>query len=180
VISDDELLEKLRELPPEGREPDWHEFGRDLREAIDRDQRGVWGWLRRWWKPAFGLSLACAAAAIVLVVHHGEDVPVATATIAHYSPPVPVPVPVPAAHPEAPLALGSAGTIPADDLDDDAVDNVHAALGADADGLDDDDDLADEDGLVPDLSLDWVDDLDDAQMDRVEKTLAQADHHHAG
>jgi hypothetical protein len=171
------LLGRLRELPPDGDEPAWDEFARTLRGRIDDAQPGpVRRWLDRWWKPAFGLGLVAAAAAVVIVARHQQpaDAPADPPRTAARAPdagvaPLPVPGPDLAAPEDTdPFAFGAIGEIAAEDLDD----RVVAALGAD-DDLSLDGDAHPEDGLVPDLSLDWVDELDDDQIDRVDEWLAQ-------
>jgi len=163
------LLEQLRGLrgaPPPG------ELARDILRAVDAEEaraaRSPWRCLRRTWRPALGLALAGAAAAIVIVARHDEP-PAHTARVIDAGVPVvpPAPAPTQAPAPDAPLALGVEGEIDADALDAEVVDEVVLALGGD-----EWDAPTPEEGLVPDLSLDWVDDLDDAQVDAVDRWLA--------
>lgn len=176
-LDDDDraLIARLRALPPEGREPSWESFGRELGRKLDAAPPAPW-W-RRWWAPALGASLAAATAVTVLVWPHGARAPVVDepiAVIERDAAPAPIPVPVPAPRPgDAVLALGAEGELEDADLDDaDVITEVMAALD---DGGEDDEDLTvlddvpDEgnEGLVPDLDLAWVDELDDADLDAV-------------
>lgn len=165
------LLARVRALPAEGEEPAWDEFARSLRAKLDEPPRGFAAWWQRWWKPAAGiggLGLAIAAAAIVIVARREPAAetspPVARAVDAG----VPAPVQVAqdddddADHADDPLALGAVGEVSADDLDDSVLDELE---------LDDDDDG--EEGLVPDLDLAWIDQLDDDEVESVDAWLAQ-------
>jgi hypothetical protein len=173
------LLGKLRDLPDAGEEPAWDGFERALRDRLDAERPGpVRRWLARWWRPALGLGLAAAAATVVIVANHQAPPapsPTATRTIDAGVTPIATTLDVPSPPLErddhddddAPFAFGAGGEIPADELDD----RVVAALGADED-MNLDGDAQPEDGLVPDLSLDWIDELDDDQIDRVDQWLA--------
>jgi hypothetical protein len=161
------LLARVRALPAEGQEPEWDEFARSLRAKLDEPPRGFAAWWRRWWKPAAGvggLGLAIAAAAIVIVARRepaDETSPPVARTVDAGVPPPPIQV-AEEDHSDDPLALGAVGEVSADELDD----SVLAEL-----ELDDDDDG--EEGLVPDLDLAWIDQLDDDEVESVDAWLAQ-------
>jgi hypothetical protein len=164
------VLARLRGLPAEGQEPAWADFQRSVRLAIAEAEaaraRGVGGWLRRFWKPVAGLGLAVTAAAAILLGRPSTE-PTERVVLdpepgvdagVQVTPPDPVPTPD-----ELPLAFG-----PESDVDDDALDDVLVAFADEAD-----DPLAAPDqGLVPDLTLDWVDDLDEEDLDAVDAWLA--------
>jgi hypothetical protein len=166
------LLGRIRAL----REPEPPaELGRDILRAVDdeeaRTAKSPWRWLRRGWRPALGIVLAATAVVIVVVARPNDrPAPARRAQVLDAGVPVvPPPAPAPTPDPEeedAPLALGAEGDIAAEDLDDEVADEVLVALGGD-----DWTAPAPDDGLVPDLTLDWVDDLDDADLEAIDEWL---------
>lgn len=172
-----ELLGRLRAAggAPDPAPPVLDQLGRDVRRAID-ELAARRPWWRRWWAPALGLA-AATAAAVVIMARAPVTPPPRAAQL-----PAPPPRDAGAAVPEdhatevdeaAPLALGAAGEIAADDLDDAVLDEVRDALLAD-DELPPEDEPLPTLGLVPDLSLEWVDGLDDAELDAVARWLDEA------
>jgi hypothetical protein len=177
---DDEraLLARLRALPDEGGEPDWAALERDIGRAVDAEaaRPRSWAWLTRWWRPALGLGLVAAAAAIVIVARR-EPAPAppqarsaidagVVAPVAEREPPAP--------RDDRPLVLGAEGELDPDELDDELLDGVLAELDPEA-WTDPSPRPQPEDGLVPDLGLDWVDELDDDELEAVDQWLAVLD-----
>ena len=178
---DDErkLVARLRALPDEDGQPDWAALERDIGKAVDAEavRPRPWAWLSRWWRPALGLGLVAAAAAIVIVAkrepasepeRRAERAPDASVPIVEPDPPL---------APEAPvdtIGLGAEGEIDPAEIDEELLDDVLAEL--DTEGWTDDGPQPHPDeGLVPDLGLDWVDDLDDDELDAVDQWLAVLD-----
>jgi hypothetical protein len=165
----DEIIARVRALPQPGKEPDWDAFERDVRRAVAAmpTPRAR----RRWRWPVLGIGLAAAVAASVLVLTRAPRVEPREVAIqepdarAAEEPVVPPAAPVrPPSDPSAPLALGD-GVIAVEELD---------AIDPDLlDGEREEEEVArdDEAGLVPDLELDWLDALDDAELDAVEAWL---------
>jgi anti-sigma factor RsiW len=154
------VIDQLRALPPQGHEPDWSAMARRIDDAVGPTVPRVW-W-RSWkWMVPIG-ALAVAAAVTLWLVR-----------------------PAPEQAPEVAAITHDAGTLAADKptvqlwLDGEAIE----VADGDADRLLDDlfDDNAapiadDEEGdLLPSTDLGWVDDLDDASLDRVEHWLAHHD-----
>lgn len=171
------LVAKLRALPEEAGEPDWAALERDIGKAVDAEavRPRPWAWLSRWWRPALGLGLVAAAAAIVIVARRepASEPPQARAT-----PDASVPIVAPEEprlEPEVPvdtIGLGAEGEIDPDELDEEMLDDVLAELDSEA-WTDDAPQI--EEGLVPDLGLAWVDDLDDDELEAVDRWLAVLD-----
>jgi hypothetical protein len=171
-----ELVGKLRALPEEGREPDWAALERDIAKAVDAEAARPrrWAWLARWWRPALGIGLVAAAAAIVIVAKRepaSEPAPRAQAPDAGVPAPVLVPD-EPAPEPVEAIGLGAEGEIDPDELDEEVLDDVLAELDTEAWT---DDAPQPEDGLVPDLGLEWVDELDEDELEAVDQWLAVLD-----
>lgn len=174
------LVAKLRALPEETGEPDWAALERDIGKAVDAEavRPRPWAWLSRWWRPALGLGLVAAAAAIVIVARRepaGEP-----DRRAQRTPDASVPIVAPdqpRLEPEAPvdtIGLGAEGEIDPDQLDEEMFDDVLAEL--DTEGWTDDAPQPHpDDGLVPDLGLEWIDDLDDDELEAVDQWLAVLD-----
>lgn len=174
------LLVRVRALRERGVEPAWDRFERDLARQLDEvEARRSRRWWLRLWKPTLGLALAGAAVAAVLFAG-GDDTAaperVATPVLVDAAPAptalLPVPLPDDA---DRPLALGAVGELEVDELDEAVLDDVLAELSAGAPV----DDLAGwtawddppEDGLVPDLDLEWVDGLDDNELEAIDRWL---------
>ena len=148
------LLGELRELPPAG-EPDWTTLERSIQAAVgpDAPKRRRWGFL----VPVFGLATAGAIAAVVL----HDPAPRTEA------PPVPViatplaPTLEPVAATELPFWLD--GQVVRIELD--ALDAALAAL------LDDDPGMPADDALLSTSELEWIDSLDEGELERAERWL---------
>jgi len=166
------LIARLRALPSEGDEPAWDRFGVELARQLDAAPPRPW-W-RRWWAPAIGLSLAAATSGAVVLWPGPSRTPAPVAVTDHdaAAEPAPPPVPGPTTRPgDAVFALGGEGELDDAELDDeDVVAGMIEALALDAEG-DGVIELAVPDepveGLVPDLDLDWIDELEDEELDAV-------------
>jgi len=159
------LLDRLRALPPEGDDPDWAAMERSIRQAVATAPPRPW-WRRwQWLVPA----LTCATAAAVLLVIWPRAIS-------------PRPPHLPDAelteHPTAGppdeasvVALWLDGTeVDVDVSAPDELGDLGIALGEPEAPQPIED--ADEVGLLPPTDLAWVDTLDDAALDRVERWLA--------
>jgi hypothetical protein len=171
-------LRALREEPGTRVEPDWAALERDIGKAVDAEaaRPRAWAWLTRWWRPALGIGLVAAAAAIVIVARRepASEAPRAERAI-DAGAPVPIVVPDeprPVVEPVDTIGLGAEGEIEPDELDEDVLDDVLAELDTEAWT---DDTPQPEVGLVPDLGLEWVDDLDDDELEAVDQWLAVLD-----
>lgn len=149
------LLGKLRELPPEGGEPDWSALERAIGDAVGPDLPRPW-WRRwRWIAPA--MTLAAAAAALVFWMRDpGRERAMPTA-----APPPSSPLVAPAtAETTETMALWLDG----EELEVELVaDELLAAPWEDSDA----------DDLLPALDLGWVDALDGEELQRAEEWLAR-------
>ena len=148
------LLGRLRELPPEGTEPDWSQMERAIRDEIgDSAPRAWWrGW--RWLVPVAALAMAGAVLALVL-----------------RTPPSPELIGVPDAGVARVVPAPAADTVPLW-LDGEHVD---VDLQAADDFLDDEwlfDDEPDAD-LLTAGDLAWVDELGDDDVAAAEAWLAR-------
>jgi hypothetical protein len=147
--------------------------------AAPAPARGPLGWLRRRWTIAVPAGLAAAAAAVLAVQLASRS--------SALEPAPPAPPPAPIAVPEAPPAddgvyldgeaivlgdLDDAETAAIDDALDDALIDL-GDTGADADGGDELGLDPGALGLLPADSLDWVDQLDDAAIDALDRWLAE-------
>jgi hypothetical protein len=177
------LLGRLRALPPtydRGEPPDWAAMERSIRQAVADDAPRPWWRSWRWLAPA----MTCAAAAAVVVALWPRLAqspgPVAVPRMAQdHAPP---PGHEPPGNPGNDLvALWLDGSeVDVDLARPEAVDQVlgDALLGsADGPALRSDElDAArapvDELGVLPSAGMAWVDDLDDAALDRAERLLA--------
>ena len=170
------LLDRLRALPPEGRAPDWAAMERSIRQAVAAAPARPW-WRRwQWLVPA----VTCATAAAVLLGIWPRAASIAIPPHLQRPPNVVPAVPVAPAAKEPPaedsvVALWLDGTEV--DLDVSAP-AVLGDVGIDLDGaqarqpLPQPSEDGDEIGLLPATDLAWVDTLDDAALDRVERWLA--------
>lgn len=158
------LLGTLRELPPEGTEPDWTAMAQSIHAAVGHDVPRRWWRSWRWLVPL----TTCAMAAVVLLVIWPR--------LASVRDPAPVAAPA--------MDAGAREPAPREDtvalwLDGAAVDvDLSAADLLGASDLDDDppsDDVDGAEALLPASNLAWVDRLDDAALSRVERWLATSD-----
>lgn len=164
-----DLLGQLRELEPAGNEPDWNALERSIRAAVGPDVPRPW-WRRWQWILPGVATLAAGTAILALVVR---------------TPPVAEPVVAPSTPDAAPVAVAPAQAEPVEALWLDGHE-VALAPGADEAMLDEldarlDDELpapkrhkregraADVGFVVSDLR--WVDNLDDAALDRLDREL---------
>ncbi len=154
------LIERMRRLPGEGSDPDWAALERQIQSALPAEVPRPW-WRRwRWLVPVGALAVTAAIALVWLLRAPRQDAPpVATAT------------PPPVAHheltaPEPAMSMWLGGKVvdiddlddalPDDDLDSDAIaTDSNASLGS----------------ILPAGDPAWIDQLDDAALDRAETFL---------
>src|SRR5438045_2033151 len=104
MSTDDDLIARLRALPPEGEEPDWSALERTIREAVGPTVPKPW--FKRWqYLVPIGALAAATAAALLWMKSPASEQPVAV---------TPAPVTEPA--PEPAMAVWMDGKII--DLDD--------------------------------------------------------------
>jgi hypothetical protein len=174
-----DLLGRLRALPPTydaGEPPDWAAMERSIRQAVADESPRPW-WRRwRWLVPA----MTCAAATAIAIALWPRPAMVAPPVPAHDRPPA-------AREPpagddvialwldgsEVDVDLSRPGVVD-DVLGDPLGDPLGTADGSPprADELDAAAAPGDEIGLLPAAGMAWVDDLDDAALDRAERLLA--------
>lgn len=151
------LVDKLRELPPEGNEPDWDHLAAAIRAEVgDRAPRPWWrNW--RWIVPIWALATTATVALIVL--RHDEP-----ATREHVQRDVVKDAGVKALPTPAMWLDGE--TLLIDDVEEPALDDLdieaRAALGPDEDVTG---------GILPVADYGWIDTLDDEALDRAEDWL---------
>ena len=162
------MIDRLRELPAEGQEPDWGELERQIRAAVGPIAPRPW-WKRWFWLAPAGVLVA-AAAGIVLWISAGRT-PVETVAPAPVTPPL-VAHEVAHAAPEQPIAA-------------DAADDASSLMWLDGDVVDLDDvdpsalpdELATEDtssgALLSAPDLGWIDELDDSALDQADHWLSK-------
>jgi len=157
--ADDDLIARLRALPPEGTEPDWDALEKSIRAAVGPTVPRPW-W-RRWQYLVPIGALAATAAAALLWLHRPDPEPA----------PVALPAPVVEPAPEPAMAMWMDGKIidledvdPSAILDDDLDREAQAALSNDGTA-------APLGGILPAGDLGWIDNLDDSALDRAEQWL---------
>jgi hypothetical protein len=150
-----DLLGELRELPKTGA-PDWAALERSIADAVGPDVPKRWrGW--RWLVPA--LALATAGALALLVFHDPKEPSrLVDEPIEHVISTIPAPAPIEA--PAEPLPFWLNGQTVEVELE---------ALDALEDELVGDDDI--DDALLSTSDLEWVDQLDEAALERAERWL---------
>ncbi|HEX3762611.1 MAG TPA: hypothetical protein VHW23_28105 [Kofleriaceae bacterium] len=166
-----ELLGQLRALPPDydgGAPPDWAAMERSIRQAVAAEAPRPW-WRRwQWLVPA----MTCAAAAAVAIALWPRPAP----RLAPTPPGDRVPAPVhdhdlvpgddvlalwlDGSEVDVDLSRGSLGALDSP-VAPDAADTPEAETAPEA-----------EIGLLPAAGMAWIDDLDDAALDRAERALA--------
>jgi len=170
-----QLLGELRALPPEdaaGAPPDWAAMERSIRQAVDAQATRPW-WRRwQWLVPA----MTCTAAAAVALALWPRPVAVLAPPAHDREPPTHDRAPAPA---DDVLALWLDGGELDVELSPSALGDLLGALDADAGravepGAVDEAEPADATGVLPAAGLAWIDDLDDAALDRAERALAGA------
>ncbi len=161
------LLDRLRELPHEGTEPDWAAMERSIGNAVGREVPRPWWRDWRWIVPLTTL----ATATTILLVTWSHRVP-EVATL----PPLPVAprhVEEPAPSTDVvPLWLDGA-EVDVDETSNDtvgAIESIEGELGIPSDTAPEG--SADDASLLPTTDLAWVDGLDDAALDRAEQWLS--------
>jgi len=151
------MIEQLRALSPEGREPDWRAMEKRIAAAVDEVKLPWW---RRWFVPVGALVMTAAVA--MLWIHHTPD-PEAVQPAPHVAiapADAAVPAPVPAAQSTEVWLDGQ--LVDVSDVDENAL----------LDDLDAPDAVtAEDDGLLPAGDLGWVDNLDDRALERAEHIL---------
>ena len=152
------LVDQLRELPPEGNEPDWDQLAAAIRAQVgDRAPRPWWrNW--RWIVPIWALATTATVAFIVL----RQDEPVAAREHAQREEPRDAGVnaiPTPAMWLDGePLLL--------DEVEEPALDDLDLEARA---ALDPDEDVTG--GILPVADYGWIDTLDNEALDRAEDWL---------
>ena len=178
-----ELLGRLRDLPPEGNEPDWSAMERSIRAAVGSEVPRPWWRAWRWLVPL--TSCATAAAVMLLLWSRPAAIrePVRAAMPAAPAVPRPTPPPIERVDDAAaivPLWLDGAEV----DVDLSAAEILRGPEIGEYDPLQPDPEatVTDEDraALLPVGSLGWVDRLDDAAIDRAERWLASGSTDRAG
>lgn len=159
------LLGRLRELPPEGVEPDWAQLARQISDAVG--PLATTPWWRNWrWIVPIGALAATAAAALLWLGDRGlrpaPEAPVQQAMPVVHDAAAPTVAPSPSLLWLDGEAIDVGDLDPAqvllDDLDADPV----ADTGQPTSG-----------GILPASDLGWIDSLDDRAIARAETWLAR-------
>jgi hypothetical protein len=154
------LLDRLRDLPAEGAEPDWGALERSIRDAVGRDVPRPW-WRRwTWLAPATTLVTAMA---VLVVVMWTREAPIGVAPVEVRPPAAAEPAPDPV------VGLWLDGAVVDVDVTAPAAANLVGEPSVASE-----DEPAD-DSLLPAAGLAWVDHLDEAGLDRAERFLADAE-----
>jgi anti-sigma factor RsiW len=168
------LIDRLRALPASdaGGEPDWAAMARSIRQAVA--DVPIRPWWRRWQWLIPAMTCATAAAVLVVMWPRTPAVPVNAPERTPITAPAPT---VPrAAAPNATGEDGFALWLDGRVVDVDpaampsAVDDVLGDLEAPVAG-----EALDDDGLLPASDLAWLDGLDEAELARAERWLAEPD-----
>lgn len=161
MADDRELERELRQLPPLGQPPDWSALQRSIDQAVaelEPPRR------RRWWPRLVvpGLAIAAAATVAIIVVQPKPSIDDGSlhATVVDARPPEDPPVrePSPASAPISIAGVDIGGPL---------------SEAATVDLLDDPFFDLDTDSWSPASDLAWVDDLDDDQLESLERLLAE-------
>ena len=153
------LVAKLRELPPEGVEPDWQQLEAAIRAEVGDDAPRPWWRNWRWIIPVWVLATTAVIALVVMrsdrPVEHQAVVPSRSdAGVVEEAPP-------PAA---ATTAMWLDGEMV--EVDDAALEAVDAEARA---ALESEEDVSD--GILPVADYGWIDTLDDEAVARAEDWL---------
>jgi len=175
---DREVIEKLRALPPDGEEPDWHKLEAAIRAGVGSAVPRPWWRKWRWIVPIW--ALATTATVALLVTREQPREPVQPAVSTHERTHQDAPS---AAPPEAAEAMWLDGEpVDLDGVDDTSLDPLDEPARAALDpgsrgepaslhvGPDDGDVSA---GILPVTDLGWIDNLDEGAVDQVEQWLAK-------
>jgi len=166
------LLGQLRELPPEGTEPDWRAMERAIRDEVGDAAPRRWWQAKRWTWLAPAAALAMAAAILALVLRAPDPTPsaplVPDAGVARAT------TPAPAAADDDTVALWLDGApLELDAADVELIDEDELATNGDASA----DVEAEADALTADLmapgDLAWVDELGEDDIAAAEAWLAR-------
>jgi hypothetical protein len=160
---DHALVAKLRELPPEGVEPDWTELEAAIRAEVGDDAPRPWWRNWRWIVPAWALATTTAMALLVLrndaPVEQPDVGPIAAATDAGVTP--------------APATVATSGAmwldgevLVLDEIPSTALDELDVEARA---ALDPDEDVTG--GILPITDYGWIDTLDDDALERADDWL---------
>ena len=158
-----ELLGQLRELAPQGGEPDWNALERSIGDAVG-DMPVPWYQRLRWRWIVPAVTLATAAAVSMLVVHEPATAKLDGA-IVKIEPP-----PAPALDVDELALLSTPLWLDGTDLEV----AIEAAELFDLEwDLDDEEALPATAELLPPTDLEWIDELDGESLDRAEQFLAE-------
>ncbi|HSD90474.1 MAG TPA: hypothetical protein VLB44_23275 [Kofleriaceae bacterium] len=162
---DREVIEKLRALPPDGQEPDWHKLEAAIRAEVGSAAPRPWWRDWRWIVPIW--ALATTATVALIVTRDQPREPVQPVVSTHERTHVDAPS---AAPPEAAEAMWLDGE-PVDlgDVDDTVLDPIDEPARAALDGEEGDVRA----GILPVTDLGWIDNLDDGSVEQVEQWLAK-------
>ena len=148
------LIQQLRDLPPEGTEPDWQALEAAIRARVGAHAPRPWWRNWRWIVPVW--TLATTAVVMLLVIHHP-----AQERAVHRDPP-----PVTPAAPPAHAMWLDGEALDLDDVDEPSLDALDGEARA---ALDPDDDVSG--GILPVADYGWIDTLDEGAIDRAETWL---------
>lgn len=156
------LLGQLRDLPPEGGEPDWSALERGIGDAVRHLEPERSWWQRLRWRVIVpGVALAMTAAILALVLHDPQPA----------EPPAPPPpiveAPDEVLHDE--LSISTPLWLDGTDLDV----ALEAAELFDLEWELDEEALPETAELLPPTNLDWIDELDPDALERAEEYLDQ-------
>jgi hypothetical protein len=152
------MIGKLRELPREGKEPDWTAMAHTIRTAVGPAMPRPW-WRR--WQAIGSLSVLVATAALVVLwLRPSSERPL---QVQHE-----VPVRAPAVAIDKANALWLDGeALDLDDVETSALETLdHEARATEPEWRSDV-----TGGILPAPDLDWIDNLDDSAIDRAEHWL---------
>jgi hypothetical protein len=155
------LVGKLRALPPEGVEPDWHKLEAAIRAEVGERAPRPWWRNWRWIVPIWALATTAAVALLVTRDKTVEKTAPRSTPMMSKHVETPAPSATPATADEASAMWLAGEIVELDDVDDTRFepldDSAHAAL-----DIDEPDDSFD---------LHWIDQLDERAMDSVEQWL---------
>lgn len=158
------LIDKLRDLPPEGEEPDWQKLEAAIRAEVGDAAPRPWWRNWRWIVPVW---LLATTAVVALLVMRRPEPHVTTATRHDAGVFTPSQAPAPAAEPAAVNAMWLDGqAIELDDVSGAALDELDGAARA---ALRPDDESSG--GILPATDYGWIDSLDDDSVARVDEWL---------